>query len=101
MFRDEAGQPKLPVVEIGANSFKVVGAGTKHAPTFRIVDWIDRAEYNTLSPSAAPAEEQAEEAEVVEAPAKQAAPARTVKAPVQAPKTTRVGGYKDMRGGLK
>lgn len=103
MFRDEHGQPKLPIVEIGANSFKVAGAGTKYAPTFRIVDWMDRSEYNTLAPSGETeaVEEQVEE--VVEKAPPQRADARTAPAkPAPVPQTKRVGGsYKDTRSGLK
>lgn len=95
MYADEDGRPKLPVVEIGASSFKIAGVGTLYAPTFTIIDWMDRAEYEALSPSVPAQEEEGEEyveeVEVVEEtkPAPKAAPKKTV--PQRAPVADRAG----------
>ena len=40
--------PKVPVVELGADSFQVKGVGTKFSPKFRIVEWRTEAELAAL-----------------------------------------------------
>jgi len=50
--------PKVPVVELGADSFQVKGVGTKFAPKFRIVEWRTEAELSSLDSGEEPQVEQ-------------------------------------------
>jgi hypothetical protein len=53
MFVDNNGEPKVPIVEIGAQSFQPRDAsGTKWAPTLKLVDWKSQAELAALDPYA-------------------------------------------------
>lgn len=53
MFVDDNGEPKVPIVEIGAQSFSPKDAsGKKWAPVLKIVDWKTQAELNALDPYA-------------------------------------------------
>lgn len=46
--------PKVPVVELGAESFVVKGVGTKFSPKFRIVEWRTEAELAALDGESEP-----------------------------------------------
>lgn len=60
MNMDEEGNPKVPIVEITAQSFESQkAAGTKWAPIFKIVDWMSVEELSELANAAGnPADEQ-------------------------------------------
>jgi hypothetical protein len=50
---DEEGNPKIPLVEVSAQSFvSKLAAGKKWAPIFKIVDWMPAAELALLSEKA-------------------------------------------------
>jgi len=51
-------RPKIPIVEIGSEGFEVKGVGTKHAPTFKIVEWRTEEELAELAENTEPAGEE-------------------------------------------
>jgi hypothetical protein len=61
---DDNGEAMMPIVEIGSVSFPIRnGKETKHAPTFKIVDWISASELMSVTDSAAAAAAEKDENE--------------------------------------
>lgn len=75
MNLDDQGQPKLPLVEIGSESFDGRG-GKKYAPILKLVDWISQGELDGIEIVEAEAE-----AEVAPPP-----PPQPTKPPVSVPR---------------
>ena len=57
--------PKVPVIELGSESFVVKGVGTKFSPKFRIVEWRTEKELAELDANAEPSIEEKVAASVV------------------------------------
>jgi hypothetical protein len=62
----------VPVIEIGASTYPHKDYGKVHVPVFKIVDWVEQAEY--LAMIAAAKAEATTEATEAEAAPKKAAP---------------------------
>jgi hypothetical protein len=61
---DDNGEAMMPIVEIGSVSFPIRnGKEIKHAPTFKIVDWISLSELMSVTDSAAAAAAEKDENE--------------------------------------
>lgn len=53
---DDAGEPKVPLIEIGTTSFETKGGDTVYAPVLELKGWVTREELDTVREAAVRAE---------------------------------------------